>query len=163
MTTAFHVWLYGGFMDIQSTFRRKKLHRTNQGSNFLGGTFSNRENVRAPSRFKTKVNPSNLKDKFSSKTDPFTFTSIAPVLLDVIRPVKQTSQLFPALKSTNHFLPQSTVSPRSDSISEANCSCCNRSDAWLHLEYRVVSSGKIVILQITSSGRSLMTLEELQH
>ena len=30
--------------------RRKKLHRTNQGSNFLGGSFSNRDNKRAQIR-----------------------------------------------------------------------------------------------------------------
>ena len=29
----------------------EKLHRTNQGSKFLGGSFSNRDNVRAPMKF----------------------------------------------------------------------------------------------------------------
>ena len=43
MTAVFHAWLYGRFMEIQ----RKKLHRTNQDSNFLGGNFSNRDNVKA--------------------------------------------------------------------------------------------------------------------
>ena len=37
--------------------------------------------------------------------------------------------VFPAFKSTSHFLPQSTVSHRSNSSSEANSSCCHRSDA----------------------------------
>ena len=46
----------------------------------------------------------------------------------------QTSQTKPALKSTSHFLPQSTVSCRSDSSSEANSSYCHRSNAWSHLE-----------------------------
>ena len=36
---------------IQSNLRRKKLHRRNQGSIFLGGSFSNRDNVRAPNQF----------------------------------------------------------------------------------------------------------------
>ena len=48
------------------------------------------------------------------------------------------------------------MSCRSDSSSEVNSSCCYRSDVWSHLEYKVVSSGQIAILQITSSGRSLM-------
>ena len=45
---------------------------------------------------------------------------------------------------------------RSDSSSEANSSCCHKSDAWSYLGERVVSSTVIAILQITSSGRSLM-------
>ena len=48
MTTVFRTWSYGRFIEIQSNLRRKKLHRKNQGSNFLGGSFSNRDNVRAP-------------------------------------------------------------------------------------------------------------------
>ena len=35
------------FIEIQSNLRRKKLHRTNKGSNFLGGIFSNTNNVNA--------------------------------------------------------------------------------------------------------------------
>ena len=50
--------------------------------------------------------------------------------------------VFPALKSTSHFLPQFTVSCRSDSSSEVNSSCCHRSDAWSHLVQRIVSSVK---------------------
>ena len=45
MTTVFHAWLYGRFIEIQSNLSKKKLHRTNQGSNFLGGSLSNRMNV----------------------------------------------------------------------------------------------------------------------
>ena len=44
--------MYGRFLEIHSNLRRKKLHRTNQGSNFLGGSFSNRDNVRAPIQFR---------------------------------------------------------------------------------------------------------------
>ena len=29
MTTVFHTWAYGRFIEIQSNLRRKKLHRTN--------------------------------------------------------------------------------------------------------------------------------------
>ena len=31
---------YGRFIEIQSNLRRKQLHRTNQGFNFLRGSFS---------------------------------------------------------------------------------------------------------------------------
>ena len=45
MTTVFHKRLYGRFIEIQSNLRREKLQRTDQGSNFLEGSFSNRDNV----------------------------------------------------------------------------------------------------------------------
>ena len=82
MTTVFHAWLYGRFVEIQSTLRRKKLHTRNQGSNFPGGSFSNRYNVRAQIQFKQKSQPQHLQDDFSSTTDPSIFTSITPVLLE---------------------------------------------------------------------------------
>ena len=80
----------------------------------------------AQSNLEEKVNPSILKDDFSSRTGPSIFTTITLVLLDWSN---ETSRVFPALKSASHFLPQSTVSRRSDSSSEANSSCCQRSDA----------------------------------
>ena len=119
-TWLFHAWSYDRFTEIQSNLRRKKLHRTNQGSNL-----------------EEKINPSILKEYFFSRTEPFIFTLIAPVLLEQSN---KTSWFFPALKSTSHFLPQSTVSHRSASSSETNSSCCHRSDVWSHLEQRVVSS-----------------------
>ena len=67
------------------------------------------------SNLEEKDNPSILKDDFSSKTDPSIFTSTTPS--------------FPALKSTSHFLPQSTVSHRSHSSLDANFSCCHKSNA----------------------------------
>ena len=48
------------------------------------------------------------------------------------------------------------MSHRPDSSSEANSSCCHRSNAWSLLDYRLVSSAYIAISQITSSGRLLM-------
>ena len=48
MAAVFHAWLYGKFIETQNNLWGKKLHRANQGSNFLGGTFSNRDNERAP-------------------------------------------------------------------------------------------------------------------
>ena len=50
MTTAFHARPYGRFIEIQGNLVRKKLHRTNQGSDFCGGSFSNRYNLRAPNQ-----------------------------------------------------------------------------------------------------------------
>ena len=128
MTTVFHEWPYGGLTGIQSKFRRKKLHRSNQGSNFLEGSFINRDNLRAQFNLEEKVNPSILKDDFSSRTCPSIFTTIAPVLLDQSN---RTSCFCPALKSRSQFMPQSTVSHRSNSRSRPNSSCCHRSGAWL--------------------------------
>ena len=48
---------------------------------------------------------------------------------NVIRLVKQNQLSFPALKSTRHFLLESTVSHRSDLSSETNSSCCHILDA----------------------------------
>ena len=56
------------------------------------------------SNLEEKVNPSILKYYFSSRRDLSIFTSIEPVLLDCWN---KTSWVFPALKSTSHFLPQS--------------------------------------------------------
>ena len=42
MTKIFHARRYGRSTEIQNKFRRKKLHRTNQGSKFLRSSFINR-------------------------------------------------------------------------------------------------------------------------
>ena len=73
----------------------------NQGFNFHGGNFSNRDNVRAQSNLEEKVSPRILKDEFSVRADPFILTSIAPMLLDWSN---KTSWVFPALKSTSQYL-----------------------------------------------------------
>ena len=49
------------FIEIQSNIGRKKLHRTNQESNFLGSTFSNRDNGRASVQFRGESQPQHLK------------------------------------------------------------------------------------------------------
>ena len=56
----------------------------NQGFNFLGGSFSNGDNVRDPIQFRREIqpHPSILKGDFPSRTDPPIFTSVAPALLD---------------------------------------------------------------------------------
>ena len=50
-----------------------------KASSFLAGSFSTRDNVKAQSNWEEKVNPSILKDYFSSRADP---SIIEPVLLD---------------------------------------------------------------------------------
>ena len=55
----------------------------NQGSNYLGDSFSIRDIVRAPIQFKRERNaPITFRDDFPSRTDPFTLISTAPELLD---------------------------------------------------------------------------------
>ena len=78
------------------------------------------------SNLKNKVKPSILKDDYYSTTGPSNFPSMSPVLWNYSN---KTSWVFPALKSTSHFLAQSTVSCRSDSSSEANSICYHRWDA----------------------------------
>ena len=101
MTTVFHTWLCGRFIEIQSNLRRKKLHRMNQGSNFLagsfsnrdnqgsnflGGSFSNRDNVRASIQFRRESQPQHLKRLFFLENRPIHFHINST---SVIRPVKQ--------------------------------------------------------------------------
>ena len=43
MIGVFYVRPYARFIKIKINLRRKKLHKTNHGSNFLGGSFSNRD------------------------------------------------------------------------------------------------------------------------
>ena len=126
LTTVFHAWPYGRFIEIQSNIRTNKLHTTNQVSNFPGSSFSNRGNVKTPIQLRRETQPQDIKRWFSSRTGLSIFPSIVPVLLDRSN---ETNWDFQALKSTSHFLPC-----RSDSSSEANSSCCHRWDAWSHLE-----------------------------
>ena len=69
-------------MKILRNLRRKKLHRTNQSSNFLEGSLTNRDHVRDPIQFRGESQPYILKVDFSSRTNPSIFTSIASVILD---------------------------------------------------------------------------------
>ena len=61
MTKIFHAWPYGRFIEIQSNLWRKKLHRTNHGSNFLGSSSNNRGNIGAPIQFRRESQPQHLK------------------------------------------------------------------------------------------------------
>ena len=69
------------------------------------------------------------------------------------KPVKQNKLKFSSIE-INKLNPVPACG--SDSSSEAKSSCCQISDAKSHLVKRVVSSAWIAILQITSSGRSLV-------
>ena len=61
MTSVFHGWPYGRFIEIQSNLRRMKLNRTNQSANFPGGSFSNRDNVKVLIQFRKESQPQHLK------------------------------------------------------------------------------------------------------
>ena len=119
------------FIEIQSKLRwRKKLHRTNQGSNFLGDKCSNRDNVRAPINPKIICEPQHLKWWFFLKKRPIHFHINSN---NVVRPIKWSQVIF-SLNEINKLVPtQSTVSYRSDSSSEANSSCCYRSTVPLNI------------------------------
>ena len=52
MTAILQARLYDRFIEINSNLKRKKLYRRNRFSNFFGGSFSNRANVRAPIQFR---------------------------------------------------------------------------------------------------------------
>ena len=94
----------------------------NQGSNFLGETFSNRDKE-LQSNLKEKDSLSILKDDFSSRKDTSMFTLIASQLLNWPH---EAIKVFSALKSTRNFQHQSTVSRTSNSRLEANSSCCHK-------------------------------------
>ena len=106
MKAVFHIWLYGRFIEMQRNLRRKKLHRTNQGSNFLGGSFSNRDNVRVPIQFRRESQPQHLKRWFFLKNRPMHFH------INSISSTRLVKSVFPALKSNSHFLPESTALTR---------------------------------------------------
>ena len=57
----FHTWAYGRLRELQSNLSGKKLHATNQGSNFLESTFNNRDNVRPQTQFRKESQPQHLK------------------------------------------------------------------------------------------------------
>ena len=96
MTVVFNAWTYSRFIEIQSNLRRKKVHRTNQGTILLEVLLAIEIIEEPQSNLEEKIYPSILKDDFSSKADPPIFTSTAPVLLE--RPNKTSSE-FQALKS----------------------------------------------------------------
>ena len=57
LTAVFHASPCGRFLKIQGILRGKKLHKTNQSSNFLG-SFRNRDSVKALLQFRRENQPS---------------------------------------------------------------------------------------------------------
>ena len=131
MTTVFHAWSHGTITKIQSNLRRKKLPRMNQGSNFLGGSFSNRQNVRAPIQFRRESPPQHLKRLFFLKNRPIHFHING---ISVTRSVKRNYLSFSSTEINKTLPVPVPVSGSSDSSSEANSSCCHTSDTCLCLE-----------------------------
>ena len=143
MTTGFHTWPYGRFIETQSNLRRNKLHRTNQGSNFLGGSFSNRDNVRTPIQFRRESQSHHPKRLFFLKNRPIRFNINST---SVIKHVKRKQLSFFIIEITQPLPgPVHSVSRSNSSqfqqLPQVRCS---------HLEQRIVSSAQIPILQITS-------------
>ena len=80
------MWPHHRFIGIYNNLRRKKINRTDQGSNFLGGSFSNRKNLKAPIQFRTGSEPKYLKRLFFLKNRPIYFHINSTT---VIRPDKR--------------------------------------------------------------------------
>ena len=87
----FHARLHGRFIEIKSNPRKKKMHETNRGFSFVGGSFSIREFVKTPVLFRRKRQPQHQ-----------THTG-------VIRLVKGNKLDFSSIEINNQFLPKSTV------------------------------------------------------
>ena len=94
VTTVVQAWVYGRFIEIPSNLRRKKLRRTNQGFNFLGGSFSNRNTVSALIQFRRESQPQHLKRSFFLKNRPICFQINST---NVIRPVKSNQLSFSSI------------------------------------------------------------------
>ena len=95
-------------------------NRTNKSSNFLRGSFSSRDNVRAQTQFTRERQPQHLKRWFFLKNRS-TYCHI------------NTQVLQDLSNETSRFLPQSTVCCRSDSSLAATSNYFHKSDAWSHL------------------------------
>ena len=55
---------YGRVIQTQRNLRRKNLDGNNKGFNFLGGSFNNRDKVRAPIQFRRASQPQHVKRLF---------------------------------------------------------------------------------------------------
>ena len=86
---------------IYSKLRRKKLYRTNKGSNFFGDSSKNRSNVSAPIQFRRESQLQHLKRLFFLKNRSIHFHINSP---SAIRPVKQ-NQLSSSSIEINKPLP----------------------------------------------------------
>ena len=83
MTKVFHASPYPPkFIETKSNFRKKVFNRTNHRSNFLGGSFSNHNNLRAPIQFTNERQSQNPRDDFTSRKDVSIFKLLAPESID---------------------------------------------------------------------------------
>ena len=96
MKIVLHARLYGRFIELQSNYTRKKLHRTNQGSNH--DSFSNRDNVRAPIQFRRERQLQHLKRSFFLKNRSINFRIHST---SAIRLVKQNKLSFSSIAYQN--------------------------------------------------------------
>ena len=64
MTAVSHARLNGRFIEIKIKHRKKKLNRTNQRTNFLGGSFSNRDYVKVSFQFRREIEFQHLTRQF---------------------------------------------------------------------------------------------------
>ena len=113
MTTVFHAWLYSRY---RATSGERTLKRIKTWI-FLKAVLAIEKMPEPQPNLEKKVNPIILKDDSSCRTGTSISTSKASVLLDRSN---KNSWVFPALKSTKHFLSQSTVSRKSGSNSQNN-------------------------------------------
>ena len=86
-------------VDLQS-LRRKKLHRTSKSSNFSGGSFSNRDNIRALIQFRKEGEPQHLKRSFFIINRPIHFH----INRTIIRPIKRNQLSLPRIKVKKSLL-----------------------------------------------------------
>ena len=133
MTSALHASSSGTVREIQGNIRRKKLNRTNLGSSFLGTSFSNRKNLGARIQFRIESPPQHLKEWIFIKNRPIHFHINSTSAIRLIK--KSLVEIF------QHWNQQATsiqciytVSPISDSSTEASSCCCHISDAEPHVE-----------------------------
>ena len=101
MTSLFHARPYGRFKEIQNNLRRRKVYRTNQGCNFLGGSFSNRDTVRAPIQFRRERQPHHLKRGFFLKNRLLHFHINS---ISVIRPFRRNKLSFSSIEINKTLL-----------------------------------------------------------
>ena len=76
---------------------KNQLHRTNQVSNFLGGCFSNRDNVRASIQFRSEGLSHYLTWRF------FLNKRLTHFHINSTRSIRPVKWLFQALKSASYF------------------------------------------------------------
>ena len=137
---------------MQSNLKRKKFHRTNQGSNFLEGSFSNRDSLRVPIQFIRENQPQHLKICFFLKIRAIHFYINST---SVFRPVKRNWLNFPSIEINTPLpalVPQcllGQIQVQTPILVAAKYQIPNHT-------FRVESSIISIDSNITSSGRSLL-------